>query len=110
MGGAAASHWKTERAAHAGLDIWIAPLYTSEATSALNRTPAKESAGIKIGMLRSRSHTNDTLIPQLALLVSVRKGSVCVIIMNPSAKDVHGGEFEYLGTGLLMLISITQQQ
>jgi hypothetical protein len=82
----------------------------SEATSASNHTPAKESAEIKLGMPRSHPHTNVILIPQPALLALVRTRIVMLIIMDPTADLVNGGEFEYLRTGLLMLISITQQK
>lgn len=82
----------------------------SEPTSASNRTPAKDGAGIQIGMPRSRSQTNDVLIPQLALLVSVRTSSAVLIIMDPTGDVVNGGEFECPRITLLMLISITQRK
>ena len=46
---------------------------------------------------------------QLVPLVSVRKTIVWLIIMSPASKVVNGGEFEYTGASLYMLISITQQ-
>ena len=110
MGGAAASHWKTERGAHKRLDVWTALLHTSEATSATDRTPAKESAGIKIGMLKIRWYMNDVLIPQPAPRVSVRNSTVWLIIMDPTAEGVNDGEVKYLKTNSFMLISIIQQK
>jgi len=44
-----------------------------------------EIAGMNIGMAKGRSHTNDVLITQLALLVSLRKRIVSFIIVDPPA-------------------------
>ena len=99
-GGAAASRWKKIRGANTRIVVLIEPLHTFEDTSASGHTPAKESAGIKIGMPRILSHTNDILIPQLALSVLDRTRVVILIVMDPIADLVNGGEFEYLRTGL----------
>ena len=64
----------------------------------------------KIGMPRILSHTNDILISQSALSDLDRTRVVILIIMDPIADLVNGGEFEYLRTGLLMLIIMTQQK
>ena len=74
-----------ESCADTGLAVLIAPLYTSVATSASNRTPAMELVGMNIGTAKGRSHTDGVLIPQLALLVSLRKRIVIFIIVDPPA-------------------------
>ena len=82
----------------------------SEATSASNHTPVKESAGIKIGMPKRRPHTNGVLILQLVLLASVRTRIVMLIISDPTADLANGGEFEYSKPSLSTLMSIIQQE
>src|SRR5258706_8576867 len=92
--GAAASRCKKICGAHIQLAVRIVTLHMSEATSASNHSPAKESAGIKIGMSRRRPHTNGLLIPQLVLLVSARRRIVILIITDPTVDLANGGELK----------------